>query len=130
VAVNGGIRVSAELDPLPPITADEEQVRKILDNLLLNAVEALPGEGEVRVRTATGNGSVSLEISDNGPGIPETILQGGLFIPFRTTKPKGLGIGLFQVKSIVEAHGGHIHIVSQKAKGTTIRVEFPLKSKE
>jgi hypothetical protein len=130
LAVNGGIRVSAELDPLPPITADEEQVRKILDNLLLNAVEALPGEGEVRVRTATGNGSVSLQIADNGPGIPETILQGGLFIPFRTTKPKGLGIGLFQVKSIVEAHGGHIHVVSQKAKGTTIRVEFPLKSKE
>ena len=127
VAVNGGIRVSADLDPLPPITADEEQVRKVIDNLLLNALEALPGEGEVWVRTAARDGSVCLEVSDNGPGIPEAILQGGLFVPFRTTKPQGLGIGLFQVKSIIEAHGGHIDVISHKGKGTTINVELPLK---
>lgn len=125
VAVNGGVHLSAELDPLPPIAADQEQVRKVLDNLLLNAVEALADGGEVRVRTTARNGSVSLEVADNGPGIPEAILRAGLFTPFRTTKPHGLGIGLYQVKSIVEAHGGHIHVTSQVGKGTTIEVQLP-----
>jgi len=125
LAVNGRIRVSTELDSLPLIAADAEQVLKVLDNLLLNAVEALPDKGEVRVRTTARDGSVALEVSDNGPGIPEAILRGGLFTPFRTTKPQGLGIGLFQVKSIVQAHGGQIHVTSQEGKGTTIQVEFP-----
>ncbi|MGH7262976.1 MAG: XrtA/PEP-CTERM system histidine kinase PrsK, partial [Candidatus Rokuibacteriota bacterium] len=124
-AGNGRIRLSTEINPLPVISGDPEQIRKVLDNLLLNALEAIPADGEIRVRTTARNGSISLEVSDNGPGIPETILRGGLFTPFRTTKPHGFGIGLFQVKSIVEAHGGHIHVATQEGKGTTIEVQFP-----
>jgi putative PEP-CTERM system histidine kinase len=127
LATNAAVRLVTSLDPLPLISADPEQVRKVLDNLLLNAIEAVRDEGEVRVRTTTGRGSVSLEVSDNGPGIPGAILRRGLFLPFQTTKPHGLGIGLFQVKSIVEAHGGQVHVVSREGKGTAVRVEFPFR---
>lgn len=119
------IRFSTELEPAPPITADGEQVRKVLDNLLINAVEALDGEGWVRVRTLRRPDAVALEVSDTGPGIPEAILRTGLFTPFRTTKPHGLGIGLFQVKAIVQAHGGQIGVESGPGKGTTVSIEFP-----
>jgi signal transduction histidine kinase len=125
LAVNGRVQLVTDLDTLPLIPADEDQLRKILDNLLLNAVEALPGRGEVRVRTAARNGSVSLEVSDNGSGIPAAVLRAGLFTPFRTTKPHGLGIGLYQVKSIVQAHGGQVHVRSQEGSGTAIEIRFP-----
>lgn len=125
VTLNGGIRVSTKLGPLPTILADEDQIRKILDNLLRNAVEALGGHGEVRVRTAAQDGSVSLVVSDNGPGIPEPILKAGIFTPFRTSKSQGLGIGLYHVKSIVTAHSGEIDVASEAGKGTSVEVRFP-----
>jgi signal transduction histidine kinase len=125
LAANDGVRVSAELAPVPAIAADAEEVRRVVENLLLNAVEALAEHGEVRVRTAASNGSVSLEVSDDGPGVPESLLEAGLFTPFSTTKPHGLGIGLYQVKSILTAHGADIDVVSQQGRGTTVRVQFP-----
>jgi signal transduction histidine kinase len=125
LAANGGVHVSTDLAPVPPIAADADEVRRVVENLLLNAVEALADEGEVRVRTAAGNGSVSLEVSDNGPGFPEAVLQAGLFTPFSTTKRHGLGIGLYQVKSILTAHGADIDVLSQQGRGTTVRVQFP-----
>lgn len=125
LAAHDRIRFSTGLDSLTAIVADGEQVLKVLDNLLLNAVEALVHEGEVRIRTLMRGESVCLEVCDNGPGIPETILRGGLFTPFRTTKSHGLGIGLYQVRAIVQAHGGDIHIVSREKMGTTVRVHFP-----
>jgi signal transduction histidine kinase len=121
----GRIPVALDLAPLPPILTDAEQVRTVLDNLLLNALEALGDEGEVRIRTVAHNGSVSLEMSDTGPGIPDSVLRAGLFTPFNTTKPHGLGIGLYQVKFIVHAHGGHLQVTSAPGRGTAVRITFP-----
>ena len=121
-----GVRISTELALLPPIAADTDEIRRVVENLLVNAVEALAGEGDVCVRTAADQRSVSLEVSDNGPGVPPRLLQGGLFKPFSTTKPQGLGIGLYQVKSILTAHGADIDIVSREGHGTTVRARFPV----
>ena len=121
-----GVRISTELAALPPIAADTDEIRRVVENLLVNAVEALAGDGDVCVRTAADQRSVSLEVSDNGPGVPPRLLQGGLFKPFSTTKPQGLGIGLYQVKSILTAHGADIDIVSREGHGTTVRARFPV----
>jgi len=123
-----GVRISMALAALPPITADTDEIRRVVENLLVNAVEALAGEGDVCVRTAADDRSVSLEVSDNGPGVPPRLLQGGLFKPFSTTKPQGLGIGLYQVKTILTAHGADIDVVSGQGHGTTVRARFPVPS--
>jgi signal transduction histidine kinase len=88
----------------------------------------LAGAGEVCVRTAADERSVWLEVSDNGPGVPARLLQGGLFKPFSTTKPQGLGIGLYQVKSILTAHGADIDVESREGHGTSVRARFPIPS--
>ena len=119
------MHVATDLAPVAPIAADADEVRRVVENLLLNAVEALADAGEVHVRTTASNGSVSLEVSDNGPGVPDHLLSAGLFTPFQTTKRHGLGIGLYQVKSILNAHGADIDVVSQEGQGTTVRVQFP-----
>ncbi|MBI3122337.1 MAG: PEP-CTERM system histidine kinase PrsK, partial [candidate division NC10 bacterium] len=87
-----------------------------------------PGAGEVRVRTMARNGSILLEVADTGHGIPEALLGHGLFTPFRSTKRRGLGIGLYQVKTVVEAHGGHISVQSRPGAGTTFRMALPARS--
>ena len=125
LAASGGVHVATDLAPVAPIAADADEVRRVVENLLLNAVEALADAGEVRVRTTASNGSVSLEVSDNGPGVPDHLLSAGLFTPFQTTKRHGLGIGLYQVKSILTAHGADIDVVSQEGRGTTVRIQFP-----
>jgi hypothetical protein len=119
------IEFACALEAVDPVLADADQCRKVLDNLLLNAIEAMPARGEVRVRTATRGSRVLIEVADTGPGIPDAILQGALFTPFRTTKPRGLGIGLYQVKTIVDAHGGHIELQSRAGHGARITIELP-----
>jgi signal transduction histidine kinase len=79
----------------------------------------------VRIRTAAPNGAVLLEVEDTGQGIPAPLLDRGLFTPFRSTKRRGLGIGLYQVKTIVEAHGARISVDSRPGEGTTFRLDFP-----
>ena len=70
---------------------------------------------------------VALSVSDNGCGMTEQFIKNSLFRPFRSTKKKGLGIGMFQSKTIVEAHQGKIHVESELGVGTTFRVMLPLK---
>lgn len=123
---NEQIKLVEELGPVPRVLADPEHLRKALYNLMLNALEAITEGGEVRVRTTARNGSVLLEVADTGQGIPEALLNRGLFTPFRSTKRRGLGIGLYQVKTVVEAHGGRISVESQQGRGTTFSVDLPV----
>lgn len=115
-----------DLAPLPEITVDPEQIQKVLVNFLLNAKDAVEGKGEIRIATARRDESVVLSVSDNGCGIPEDFLQHSLFAPFKTTKKKGLGIGLFHCKKIVEAHGGRIRVESKVGEGTRFEVILPI----
>src|ERR1035441_7083631 len=99
---------------------------KVVTNLVLNAREAVLPSGEVRIETAQSNGWVILTVSDNGCGMSPEFLNRSLFRPFQTTKKSGLGIGMFQSKMIIEAHGGRIEVESQQGKGSIFRVLLPM----
>jgi len=100
-------------------------MERVVQNLLLNAHQATPPEGTIRLRTCYHDGMVELYVEDTGQGMPEDFLKNDIFLPFRTTKSDGLGIGLFQCRKIIEAHGGSIEIRSAEQKGTSVRVAIP-----
>lgn len=120
------VSISQTLNPLPLISVDPSQIRTVVTNLVLNARESIQGEGLIRVESARSNGSVVLTVSDNGCGMSSDFIQSSLFRPFRTTKQKGMGVGMFQCKMIVEAHHGEIQVESQPGKGTVFRVVLPI----
>jgi putative PEP-CTERM system histidine kinase len=121
-----GISVVKKLHLQPKLNVDRDQFGSVITNLLLNARDAIQPGGEVRVETSQSNGWAILSVADNGCGISPAFLKGSLFRPFQTTKKKGLGIGMFQSKMIVEAHRGKIQVDSAPGSGTTIRVMLPL----
>lgn len=118
--------VDLALSPLPPVRVDTEQMQQVIANFLLNARDATDAKGHIAVRTAPRNGGVELEVSDDGCGMTPEFLRQHLFRPFQTTKGRGLGIGMFQAKVIVEAHRGRIEVDSTPGRGTTVRVRLPL----
>ncbi|MBM4308963.1 MAG: GHKL domain-containing protein, partial [Deltaproteobacteria bacterium] len=126
--LNGDSSVSLipEFLPIPRIWVDPDQIEKVVNNLLLNAKEALVNGGIIRVTTVQKEGWVIISINDSGCGMSKEFIQRSLFQPFKSTKKEGLGIGLYQSKMIVEAHKGHIEVESEEGKGTTFRVLLPI----
>jgi putative PEP-CTERM system histidine kinase len=116
-----------KFDQVPKISADRQQLQSVFTNLLLNARDAVGMNGRITVATARQGEWVALSVSDNGCGMTEQFIKNSLFRPFRSTKKKGLGIGMFQSKTIIEAHHGKIHVESELGVGTTFRVMLPLK---
>ena len=127
--LNGSLNPTlvTKFNQIPKILADHDQLQSVCTNLLLNARDAVGTDGRITVETATLGQWVSLSVSDNGCGMTEQFIKNSLFRPFRSTKKKGLGIGMFQSKTIVEAHQGKIHVESELGVGTTFRVMLPLK---
>ena len=128
--VNGvpGIEFAKEFEPLPKFMADSEQLRSVVTNLLLNARDAVGESGRIEVKIGAQDGWAALSVSDDGCGMTPSFLRDSLFRPFKTTKKKGLGIGMFQSKIIIEAHHGRIRVKSDLGKGTTFQVLLPLSS--
>jgi putative PEP-CTERM system histidine kinase len=122
-----GVTLVKNIRPCPKILLDQEQILKVVTNLVLNATEAVSHGGQVTVATGQDNGWAVLTVSDNGCGMDPEFLRRALFRPFQTTKKNGFGIGMFQSKMIVEAHGGRIEVESELKKGTTFRVLLPVK---
>ena len=120
------VELSKELQPLPRVAIDREQIKSVVTNLVINAREASERGGRIRVSTEHQHHRVVLAVSDTGCGMAPSFVQERLFRPFQSTKKQGLGIGLFQCRAIVQAHGGSIHIVSEPDKGTTFTVTLPL----
>ena len=120
------VELQTDLQPLPKLQLDPEQIQNIVTNLVLNAHEAIGAHGQIRVQTARQNGWATLTVSDNGCGMTEDYIRNSLFRPFQTTKKGGTGIGMFQCKMIVEAHRGKIEVESQAGKGSSFRVLLPL----
>jgi len=122
--VKANIRASAQLDPaVRPVPADAEQMTRALRNLVLNAIDAMPGGGTLAVRTKAVGAGVRLEVSDTGQGLtPEECER--LFTPYYTTKTHGTGLGLAIVQSVVSDHKGRIAVDSEKGKGTTFRIDL------
>ncbi len=118
-----------DLKMLPRVNVDPEQIEKVLTNLILNARDAVANGGEIKVSTGRREQGVFLAVSDNGCGMSEEFIENSLFHPFKTTKKKGMGIGLYHSKMIVEAHHGKIEVQSEEGKGTTFRVFLPVAEK-
>jgi two-component system, NtrC family, nitrogen regulation sensor histidine kinase NtrY len=126
LAASGAIRAEVELDPrLPAVQADPEQIARALQNLVLNAMDAMPGGGTLRILTRQYNGTVILEISDTGQGLTAEEC-GRLFTPYYTTKRHGTGLGLAIVQSVVSDHHGTISVESAPGRGTMFRIELPV----
>jgi len=122
-----GIEMVKNLQPLPAVTVDRGRMHSVVMNLLLNAIESMGDGGRVEVETDGGRGKAVLSIRDEGCGMSPEFLANSLFRPFRTSKKKGIGIGMFQSKMIVEAHGGSLQVESEPGEGTEVRVSLPLR---
>ena len=109
---------------VPPVTADEEKLHRVFDNLVKNAIEAIDrGPGHVAIQvTAMNANAIRIAVTDTGPGIPESVQ---VFRLFETTKPEGSGVGLAVARQIVLAHRGSIECARLQPRGTVFNVDLP-----
>ena len=128
----GNISTDLELDSdLPRVRGDAGHIEQLLLALIMNAVEAMPGEGNLRITTSKeGSGSVRITVEDDGVGIEPSLLP-RLFDPFVTTKEdgKGVGLGLAISRSIVERHHGRIQVQSEPGRGTAFTITLPVEER-
>ena len=115
--------------PLPEVWADPDQLKEVLVNLLTNACEAMKGGGSIVIQEGETflqsiGQVVTIQVSDNGPGIPESV-QDKIFQPFFTTKEEGTGLGLSIATRILGEHGGWLDLDSQEGRGTTFTINLP-----
>jgi putative PEP-CTERM system histidine kinase len=122
------VELTRELQPLPRVLVDREQIQSVVTNLLLNARDALGPGGRIRVSTEDLGDRIVLSVADNGCGMSAAFLRDSLFRPFQSTKKNGLGIGMFQSRMIVETHRGTIRVESETGKGSTFQVSLPVRN--
>jgi signal transduction histidine kinase len=134
-AAAGGLSLSCETQPVPPVTGDKGRIFQLLDNLVSNAIKFTPEGGDVRVSVGPVNGVVRLEVADTGIGIASDE-QRRLFERFFRASTaterhiQGTGLGLYIACAIVEAHGGSISVESEPGKGTAFSVDMPVNGVE
>lgn len=109
------------------VLKDETRLIHAFQNIIYNAIEAIPAEGQIKFTAKFNkkNRSIDFIIADTGIGISPEVTQ-NIFQPFYTTKAKGFGIGLTAAKEVVEAHGGNIAVTSKIGKGTTFTITLPV----
>jgi two-component system, NtrC family, sensor kinase len=121
------VTIDKQLTPLPPVTCHPAKVNQVIMNLVGNAIDASPEGGRVTIATRANGSHVSIDVSDSGPGVPDTIRE-RIFDPFFTTKPpgEGTGLGLSISYGIVRDHGGTIELVSKPGEGARFVVTLPV----
>lgn len=119
------IECHLELDAtLNPIRADREMLHRAISNLVLNAMDAMPGGGTLTLRASQSDGHACIEVSDTGAGLsPEDCER--IFTPYYTSKKHGTGLGLAIVQSVVADHGGRVRVRSEPGRGATFVIELP-----
>ena len=120
-------QIKTSLPETLPALADAERIEKVIENLILNAVEAMAGtEGKLAIAAGLAEkGQVFFSVSDNGPGMSSRFIERQLFRPFATTKKRGVGLGLYTCREVVRTNGGTIEVDSSEGAGTTFRVVLP-----
>jgi signal transduction histidine kinase len=112
---------------LPALTCDREQMSQVVLNLAINAAQAMPDGGTVRLTAEADGGEILIQVIDEGIGVPDELIE-KVFDPFFTTKDSGTGLGLPVVHQIVRQHGGTVNAARNSGKGMTFTVRFPRKS--
>ena len=127
-SLNGTLtgKLVKELQTVPQVILDSDQIQKVLVNLILNAYEATGDTGKIVIATGQKGKWVVLSVQDRGCGMSKEFIKKSLFYPFQTTKKRGMGIGLYHSKTIIEAHKGKIEVESEEGEGSTFRVFLPL----
>lgn len=125
--MRGSIEVVKNFSVLPNVTCYVNELNQVWTNVILNACEALKGEGKITIETYEKDGMAAVRITDNGPGIPSQTLP-MIFDPFFTTKPKGNGMGLGICRQIIDKHNGQINVESEPGR-TSFEVVLPVKMK-
>ncbi len=123
-----GVKLLTDLDPsIQLVNIDAEQIRRVIINLVENAMDALNGGGEITICTKANHqeGKVILEVSDTGHGVPESI-KNNIFKPYFSTKEKGTGLGLAIVSRVVEDHGGKFYVNDNSPKGSRFTIELSI----
>jgi putative PEP-CTERM system histidine kinase len=103
----------------------EDRLERVLGHLVHNALDATPADGRVWLRGIRHSGQVKVEVGDTGVGMSEEFVQSKLFRPFSTTKPQGMGIGLYESFQYIREIGGAIEVASQPGQGTVVTVLMP-----
>lgn len=125
-----GIVIKTDLEEdLPTVPADPEHIRKVIQNLGINAIQAMKEGGILRLKTSYDGDHLVVEVSDTGYGVPPD-LQSQIWEPFFSTKKDGTGLGLAITRRIVEAHGGKISLKSDIGQGTRFIIVLPIKQVE
>ena len=126
-----GLFTEVEIRPkyaaqLPKVSVDPEQMRRVVINLIDNAIEAMERRGAIDVETChdAKNNLIRVVVADNGPGIPSAERE-KLFLPYYSTKQRGSGLGLAIVRRIVAEHGGSIDVTDNTPRGTRFAIELP-----
>lgn len=119
------LHLDLALDDESSVRGDTDAIQRVIQNLIANASEAMDGEGTITLRVQRREGMVACVVTDTGCGMSEEFIRTSLFVPFQTTKKGGWGIGLYQAREIMTAHGARIEVSSQEGRGTTITLLFP-----
>lgn len=115
---------------LPPVPMDAPKIQQVLVNLLVNAVQAMPDGGDIRITASLDEEYLTLLVSDSGGGIPEAI-RDRIFVPFYTTKnEEGTGLGLALSKSLIEQHGGRLELLRSDGTGSVFSIRLPRARKD
>ena len=123
--IPSGILVVDSTKKEPKIELDVDELRRVLVNLIRNAVDAMPKGGTLRIMSRKSNGNLELSITDTGVGMTKESME-ALWSPLYTTKARGIGLGLPIAQRLVEAHGGRISVETKLGKGSTFTMTLPL----
>ena len=126
VTAGANIEVAGEF---VQVAVDEEEIYKVILNLLVNATEASSHPQSVKVRYGPRDGFAFVEVTDSGCGMSADFIENKLFKPFETTKKHGFGIGLYQCQQIIQSHGGQIEVKSEQGQGTSFTLLLPVSVK-
>jgi putative PEP-CTERM system histidine kinase len=122
-----GSNIEYEKQASIPTLVDREELKKVVINILINAQDATDGKGNIRVMIMNQGNMGCITVSDNGVGMSKEFMDKKLFKPFQTTKNKGLGLGLYQCKTIINAHSGKLEVKSMEGVGTTFSIYLPIR---
>jgi PAS domain S-box-containing protein len=125
IRIPNGVTVDRQFSQVPLLSVDADQIKRVFQNLVQNAVQAMQKEGMLTVVSGEKDGFVEVAFNDTGAGISKEAMK-KLFSPFFTTKAQGMGMGLAICKKFVEANDGTIAVKSQEGEGTTFTVRLPI----